>query len=79
MFSHFTQNWRGRPLGNHEVTINLIASTKSKTGLRIRTELDRDNYPIGIIISDAELNALNLKQGTFHCDWNYAIVPRRKK
>ena len=79
MFSHITQNWRSRPLVSHEVIINLIASTKSQTGLRIRTVLDQGHYPIGIKISDAELNALNLKQGTFHCDWNYAIVPRRKK
>ena len=79
MFSHITENWRGRPLVSHEVIINLIASTKTKTGLRIRAELDRGDYPIGIKITDAELNALNLKQAEFHGDWNYAILPRRKK
>jgi transposase len=79
MFSHITQNWRGRPLVSHEVIINLIANTKTRAGLRIRAELDRGNYPTGIKITDAQLNALNLKQAQFHGDWNYAVLPQRKK
>jgi hypothetical protein len=79
MFSHITENWRGRPLVSHEVIINLIANTKTRTGLRIRAELDRGVYPTGIKITDAELNELNMKQAEFHGDWNYAILPQRKK
>jgi hypothetical protein len=79
MFSHITQNWRGRPLVSHEVIINLIANTKTSTGLRIRAELDKGQYPTGIKISDVELNALNLKLAEFHGDWNYAILPRGRK
>jgi Rhodopirellula transposase DDE domain len=79
MFSHITENWRGRPLVSHEVIINLIANTRTRTGLRIRAELDSAKYPTGIKITDAEFNALNLKQAEFHGDWNYAILPRRRK
>ena len=79
MFSHITENWRGRPLVSHEVIINLIANTKTRTGLRIRAELDSGQYPIGIKVTDAQLNALNLKHAEFHGDWNYAILPRRRK
>lgn len=79
MFSHITENWRGRPLVSHEVIINLIANTKTRTGLRIRAELDRGNYPTGIKITDAEFNELNLKQAVFHGDWNYALLPQRKR
>jgi hypothetical protein len=79
MFSHITENWRGRPLVSHEVIINLIANTKTRTSLRIRAELDSGKYPTGIKITDAEFNALNLKQAEFHGDWNYAILPRRRK
>ena len=79
MFSHITQNWRGRPLVSHEVVINLIANTKTRAGLRIRAELDRGSYPTGIKITDAQLHALNLKQAHFHGDWNYAVLPQRKK
>lgn len=79
MFSHITQNWRGRPLVSHEVIINLIANTRTQRGLRIRAELDPHKYPTGIKVTDAELNALNLKRAPFHGDWNYAILPRRRK
>ena len=79
MFSHITQNWRGRPLVSHEVIVNLIANTTTRAGLRIRAELDRGKYPTGIKISDAELASLNLKPDNFHGDWNYTVLPPRKK
>ncbi len=79
MFSHITQNWRGRPLVSHEVIVNLIANTTTRAGLRIRAELDRGKYPTGIKITDAELALLNLKQDNFHGDWNYTVLPARKK
>ena len=33
MFSHITENWRGRPLISHEVIVNLIGNTTTKKGL----------------------------------------------
>jgi len=36
MFSHITQNWRGRPLISHEAIVNLIANTTTKAGLTIQ-------------------------------------------
>jgi hypothetical protein len=77
MFSHITQNWRGRPLVSHEVIINLIANTTTQAGLKIRAELDRGKYLTGIKITDAELALLNLKLDNFHGDWNYTVIPKR--
>jgi Rhodopirellula transposase DDE domain len=77
MFCHITQNWRGRPLVSHEVIVNLIANTTTQAGLKIRAELDRGKYPIGIKISDAELASLNLKLDKFYGDWNYSVLPTR--
>ena len=79
MFSHITQNWRGRPLVSHEVIVNLIANTTTQAGLTIRAELDRGKYPTGIKITDAQLALLNLKPDNFHGDWNYTLLPARKK
>jgi hypothetical protein len=79
MFCHITQNWRGRPLVSHEVIIQLIANTRTKAGLKIRAALDSGRYPTGIKISDEELAALKLKPAKFHGDWNYALLPVRKK
>ena len=79
MFSHITQNWRGRPLVSHEVIVNLIANTTTRAGLKIRAELDRGKYPTGIKITDAELASLNLKPASFHGEWNYVLLPTKKK
>jgi hypothetical protein len=79
MFCHITQNWRGRPLVSHEVIINLIANTTTQAGLKIRAELDRGIYRVGLKITDAELSGLNLKLAKFHGDWNYTLLPLRKK
>jgi hypothetical protein len=43
MFCHITRNWRGRPLESVEVIVNLIASTTTTKGLRVRAALDTDN------------------------------------
>jgi hypothetical protein len=39
MFSHITENWRGRPLISHEVIVNLIGNTTTEKGLTIQAEL----------------------------------------
>jgi hypothetical protein len=64
---------------SHEVIVNLIANTTTREGLTIRAELDRGKYPTGIKITDAELAQLNLKLDNFHGDWNYTVLPARKK
>jgi hypothetical protein len=33
-------NWRGRPPTSHEVIVQTIAATTTRTGLRVRAELD---------------------------------------
>jgi hypothetical protein len=78
MFCHITQNWRGQPLISHEVIINLIANTATRSGLKIRAELDHGRYPTGIAVADEQFDAVNLKPADFHGDWNYAILPKRK-
>lgn len=78
MFSHITENWRGRPLVSHEVIINLIANTATQQGLIVKAELDTDSYPIGIKISDEELALVNIFPENFHGEWNYTIAPKRR-
>ena len=73
LFSFITMNWRGRPLISHEVIVNLIASTKTRSGLTVRAELDTADYPKGLVISDAELDTIKIERDEFHGDWNYRI------
>jgi Rhodopirellula transposase DDE domain len=78
MFCHITQNWRGTPLTNVLVAIELIANTTTKTGLTIRCELDGNAYPKGLKVSDKEMATLNITRDVFHPEWNYAIAPRNQ-
>ena len=73
MFSHITQNWRGRPLTSHEVIVHLIANTTTDAGLKIQAALDTKEYPTGIKISEREMADINLEKCSFHGEWNYTI------
>ncbi|GAF79577.1 unnamed protein product, partial [marine sediment metagenome] len=79
MFSFITQNWRGKPLIDRATIVNLIGSTKTKEGLKIRCELDTKAYPKGIKVPDVQLEKVKLKKHKFHGDWNYTIYPNKKK
>ena len=76
MFCHITENWRGRPLVSREVVVNLIGSTRTKTGLEIRSALDGGSYPIAREVTDQQMDALSIKREKFHGEWNYTIRQR---
>jgi hypothetical protein len=76
MFCHITANWRGRPLISRQVVVNLIGSTPTQNGLRIKAGLDENAYPPGIKVTDAELASLAIERDAFHGEWNYRLRPR---
>jgi hypothetical protein len=73
--SAISMNWRGRPLISHEVIVELIGATTTRTGLRVHAELDRGRYPLGVKVSDEELAAVRLARHGFHGEWNYSMHP----
>jgi transposase len=76
LFSHITMNWRGRPLTSHEVVVKTIASTRTRTGLRVEAELDAGSYPLGVSVSKARMEALPIELHPCRGSWNYTIHPR---
>lgn len=76
LFSFISQNWRGQPLLTHATIVNLIGSTRTRTGLKVRCELDRKSYPKKIQITNGQMRSIRLIPDKFHGDWNYAIHPR---
>ncbi len=78
LFSFISSNWRGRPLTDYKTIVELIASTKTRTGLTVRCELDTQPYPKGVKVSDEEMASLNITRHPFHGEWNYTISPRHK-
>jgi hypothetical protein len=79
LFSHITMNWRGKPLVNYGTIVNLIASTTTRTGLRVRATLDNGRYPKGSKISPRAIAELSLKMIGPHVGWSYVISPRDTK
>ena len=78
LFSYISQNWRGKPLVSHEVIVNLIASTTTRSGLTVKCALDTQKYPKGIKVSDDELQQVNIVRDKFHGEWNYSILPQSR-
>jgi len=62
---------------NHQAIVNLIASTTTRTGLKVKAALETEHYETQIKVTDEELAQLNLKRHDFHGDWNYPLSPRR--
>jgi hypothetical protein len=76
MFCHITQNWRGRPLESLETVVNLIGSTSTAAGLRIKAAADKRRYPEGRKVSDDVVAAVRVVGARKRPEWNYAINPR---
>ncbi len=81
LFSYISMNWRGRPLTSHEVIVNTIAATTTRTGLRVHAELDQNEYPLGVKIPDQQMKALEadgiLARHDWHPEWNYTLNSTR--
>lgn len=79
LFSFISLNWKGEPLVSYETVVNLIGSTRTKKGLRVKAKLDKKQYDTGKKISDDEMDQLNIKYDQVNPQWNYTIYPRTKK
>src|SRR6266852_282830 len=66
---------RGWPLTSHDVIINSIAATTTRTGLTVQARLDGGSYPTGVKVSNAQMAALPVGRHSFHGDWNYTLHP----
>ena len=76
LFCHITENWRGRPLVDHETIVQSIGSVRTTTGLRVKAKLDTGTYAKGIAVPDADMDDLDIIRDPFHGEWNYAFRPR---
>ena len=76
LFSFISMNWKGTPLVSYETVVNLIGSTRTRSGLKVKAMLDTREYETGTKVSSQEFRELQLKGHTFHPDWNYTLSPR---
>jgi len=75
LFSFITMNWKARPLVSYRVIVDLISATTTDAGLTVRCELDSADYPKGVVVSDREMDGLNISHDAFHGEWNYTMQP----
>lgn len=75
LFSFVSMNWRGRPLTEYQVILDLIGGTATEEGLSVTAWLDRRDYPTGIKITDTEMASLPIEPHQWHGEWNYTIHP----
>ena len=76
MFSFISMNWKGEPLINYETVVNMISTTTTRSGLKIKAQLDKNKYETGIKVSDREMKGLKIEHHQLHPKWNYTISPR---
>lgn len=79
LFSHIAMNWRGTPLVSLATIVSLIGSTRSRSGLHVRSEIDRSRYPAGVTVTDAQMATVRFTRHRFHGEWNYTIHPIAKR
>lgn len=75
LFSHIPMNWRGRPLTSHEVVVDLISATTTRTGLQVHAELDSGVYQTKVKIGDEQMATIARDRHGFHGEWNYTLRP----
>lgn len=82
LFSHISMNWRGRPLTGHDVIVQSITATTTRTGLSVHAELDTSTYPTGVKIPDTQIQELHdtgaLRRHDWHPEWNYSLHPTQE-
>jgi hypothetical protein len=77
LFCQITRTWRARPLTSHQVILQTIAATTTRTGLTVEAMLDTGTYPEGVKVSDErtqELEERVLDRHGFHGEWNYTVL-----
>src|SRR3989339_854194 len=73
MFSFISMNWRGKPLRDYEIILNLIEGTKTKKGLKIKAKIDKGIYELGKKVSEKEMDKINILEHKINSKWNYTI------
>lgn len=79
LFSYISLNWKSKPLINVQFVIDLISSTTTIKGLKVKAKLDDTIYEKGIKIKDEEFERLSIIRDEFHGEWNYIIRPNNVK
>lgn len=77
MFSFISIHGKGEPLVSYETVVNLIGSTTTETGLRVKAKLDVNLYKTGEKITTQQMEHVRLRAHKTNPQWNYTITSSR--
>ena len=78
LFCYISRNWAGKPLIDIRTVVNLIGSTTTKNGLKVRCVVDYNQYPTGIKISEKQMACIDIQYPDYDNSWNYRGRIHRK-
>lgn len=78
LFSYISKNWEGKPLIDIQTVVSLIASTTTKSGLKVHCQVDRRHYETGKKITDEQIAQVDIEPIGEFGQWNYVIKGFKK-
>jgi hypothetical protein len=75
-FSEISKHCAGLPFTDYATMVERIASTRTRTGLRVRCTLSPKTYPTKVKVSDDQMRSLDLFHHPELPLWNYTLFPR---
>ena len=76
LFCYIAKNWQGKPLINVQTAVDLIGSTRTKTGLKVVCVRDNTKYDLAKKVSDEDFESIKIKRIAPFEYWNYRIMPQ---
>ena len=73
LFCYVSKKWAGQPLIDIETVIDLIGSTTTSKGLKVKCILDENEYQTGIKVSESDYARIDIERIEPLADWNYII------
>ena len=73
LFCYITKNWAGKPLMDIHTVVNLISSTTTKKGLKVKCVVDTNTYQTGLKADDGMMGKIDLETVGPNESWNYII------
>ena len=73
LFCYITKNWAGKPLVDINTIVNLISSTTTEKGLKVKCVVDTNIYPTGLKADDEMMAKIDIEKVGPNESWNYII------
>ncbi|SPE53157.1 conserved hypothetical protein [Verrucomicrobia bacterium] len=76
VFSEISKRCAGQPFTDYTTMVQLIAGTRTRTGLQVNCALSDTHYATKVKVTDGQMAALDLLKHTVLPAWNYTLFPR---